>query len=316
MALEMAALLADIKAGDEVIMPSYTFVSTANAFALRGAKIIFADSREDHPNMDERKIEKLIGPKTKAIVVVHYGGVSVDMDTIMSVAKRNNLLVIEDAAQCIDAFYKGRALGTIGDIGCFSFHETKNIHCGEGGFISINNSVLLKRAEIIRNKGTNRAAFSKGEVSKYEWMDIGFSSIPSAITAAFLYAQLEKISEVQEKRALLWKRYHEFLKSLESKGVFLPATPEYSEHNFHIFYLICRNERERKDLIDHLKKHDIHAVFHYQSLHNSPFCKNDDSILLGNAIKYSNSLLRLPLYHDLSIEELDYVCEKINEFYL
>jgi dTDP-4-amino-4,6-dideoxygalactose transaminase len=316
MALEMSSLLADIQPGDEVIMPSYTFVSTANAFALRGAKIIFADSKSNHPNLNESEIEKLITKKTKAIVVVHYAGAAVDMDKIMNIASKNNLLVIEDAAQCIDSFYKGKALGTIGDIGCFSFHETKNIHCGEGGFISINNAVLLNRAEIIRNKGTNRAAFSRGEISKYEWMDIGFSSIPSAIAAGFLYSQLEKIDEVQQKRTELWNQYYDLLKKLEGRGVLLPSVPEYSKHNSHIFYLICNSGEERNNLINYLKDNNIQAVFHYQSLHNSPFNKRYNKTgSLVNAEKLSDSLVRLPLYYDLTLKEVAYICEKVLSFY-
>jgi dTDP-4-amino-4,6-dideoxygalactose transaminase len=316
MALEMSALLADIQPGDEVIMPSYTFVSTANAFALRGAKIIFADSKSNHPNINENEIEKLIGEKTKAIVVVHYAGVAVDMDKIMEIAAKKNLLVIEDAAQCIDSFYKGKALGTIGDIGCFSFHETKNIHCGEGGFISVNNAVLLDRAEIIRNKGTNRAAFSRGEVSKYEWIDVGFSSIPSAIAAGFLYSQLEKIEEVQQKRTELWNQYYDMLKKLEDQGILLPHVPEYSKHNSHIFYLICNNSEERDNLINYLKDNNIQAVFHYQSLHNSPFIrKHNKSGSLVKSEKLSDSLVRLPLYYDLTLKKVAHICEKVLSFY-
>lgn len=316
MALEMAAVLADIQPGDEIIMPSFTFVSTANAFALRGAKIVFADCRNDHPNLNEERIESLITSRTKAIVVVHYGGVAVNMDVIMSVAGKNKLLVIEDAAQCIDSFYNGKALGTIGDIGCFSFHETKNIHCGEGGFIAINKNGLLKRAEIIRNKGTNRAAFSRGEVKKYEWVDIGFSSIPSAITAAFLYAQLEKIIEVSEKRTVLWNRYKTLLAPLADKGLQLPVIPDFSTHNAHIFYLVCKNEPERNELINYLEKNNIQAVFHYQALHCSPFyiIKNGTEAL-PNAEKFSKLLVRLPLYYDLSMNDQDYICKKILEFY-
>lgn len=316
MALEMSAILADIQPGDEVIMPSFTFVSTANAFALRGARIVFADSRKDHPNMDEDQINRLITPKTKAIVVVHYGGVAVNMDVIMSIAKRNNLMVIEDAAACIDSFYNGKALGTIGDIGCFSFHETKNIHCGEGGFIAINNSSLLKRAEIIRNKGTNRSAFSRGEVNRYEWVDLGFSSIPSAITAAFLYSNLEKIDDVGKQRSNLWERYYNCFIKLGNKKIGLPVIPEYSQHNSHVFYLLCQNEIERNNLISYLEKNNIQAVFHYQALHDSPFYKAHHAPGdLPNAYKFSDSLIRLPLYYDLSMESQDLICNKILKFY-
>jgi dTDP-4-amino-4,6-dideoxygalactose transaminase len=315
-ALEMAAVLVDIQPGDEVIVPSYSFVSTVNAFVLRGAKIIFADSRKDHPNLDENEIEKLITSKTKAIVVIHYGGVALNMDMIMNIAKKNNLTVIEDAAQCIDSFYKERALGTIGDIGCFSFHETKNIHCGEGGFISVNNPKMLKRAEIIRNKGTNRPAFLKGEALKYEWMDIGFSTIPSALTVSFLASQLEKIDEVQKQRAFLWNRYYELLTNLKSKNVYLPLIPVYSRQNFHTFYLVCNNESERDDLINFLKMHNIQSVFHYQSLNSSPFYKEaGGSKKMYNAEKFTTSLIRLPLYYSLTTKEVDYICEKVLEYY-
>jgi dTDP-4-amino-4,6-dideoxygalactose transaminase len=316
MALEMAAVLIDIQSGDEIIMPSFTFVSSANAFVLRGAKIIFADSKSDHPNIDEDKIEKLISGKTRAILVMHYGGVAVDMDKIKKIARKNNLYIIEDAAQCIDAFYKGQALGSIGDIGCFSFHETKNIHCGEGGFLSVNNDALLNRAETIRNKGTNRAEFLRGNASKYEWMDIGFSSIPSAITAAFLFSQLKKINEVQKRRKVLWNLYSARLMKLINKGIRFAEIPEFSNHNSHIFFIICRDEKERNDLINYFKKNHIQAVFHYQSLHNSPFYRSiSGDIVLPNADKYSSSLIRLPLYYDLSENEIELICSKLEEFY-
>lgn len=316
MALEISALLFNIQTGDEIIMPSYTYVSTANAFAIRGAKIVFIDSSMENPNLDETAITALITEKTKAIVAVHYAGVAVNMDVIMAIAKKNNLLVIEDAAQCIDSFYNGKALGTIGDIACFSFHETKNIHCGEGGFISINNPAMLNRAEIIRNKGTNRAAFSRGEVSKYEWMDIGFSSTPSGISAAFLYAQLEKIEIVQKKRIQLWKAYFKNLSLLQNKNILLPQIPSYASINAHIFYLVCRNESERNNLLNFLKINKIQAVFHYQSLHNSPFYKiKHDGRSLPNCERYSQCLVRLPLYFDLSMKEVEYVCNKIKNFY-
>ena len=316
-ALEMSALLIDIKPGDEVIMPSYTFVSTANAFALRGASIVFIDSKDENPNMDEKRIEALVTSKTKAIVVVHYAGISCDFSIIKAIAKKHNLFIIEDAAQCIDAFYHDSPLGTIGDIACFSFHETKNIHCGEGGFIVINNLNLLNRAEVIRNKGTNRSAFEKGEVAKYEWTDLGFSSIPSSISAAFLYAQLEKIDLVQKKRLKLWKCYYKKLKLLQkSKQIQLPIIPDYASNNAHIFYFICASSDERNELIEFLKMNDIQAVFHYQSLHNSPFYKlKHGNRPLNNADKYSQRLVRLPLFYDLSIKEQDHICLKVIEFY-
>ena len=317
MALEISALLADIQPGDEVILPSYTYVSTANAFALRGAKLIFVDSKNAHPNMDETLIESLITDKTKAIVLVHYAGVSADFSIIQTIAKKYNLLLIEDAAQCIDGYYNSSPLGTIGDIACFSFHETKNIHCGEGGFIAINNPSLFTKAEIIRNKGTNRSAFAKGEVSKYEWIDLGFSSMPSAISAAFLFSQLEKIEKVQKKRLKLWKNYLKKLKPLQkSKHIQLPVIPKFASNNAHIFYFTCSSEKERNDLIKFLDSNGIQAVFHYQSLHVSPYYKSkhgDRS--LPNADKYSQCLVRMPLFYDLKAEEQEFICSKVIEFY-
>lgn len=317
MALEMAAVLADIQPGDEVIMPSYTFVSTANAFALRGAKIVFIDSKSEHPNMDEKSIESLITERTKAIVVVHYAGVSCDLSVIQEIAKRRKLLIIEDAAQSINSFYNNIPLGSIGDIACFSFHETKNVHCGEGGFIAINDPKLLERTEMIRNKGTNRSAFMKGELNKYEWVDLGFSSMPSAITAAFLYAQLGKIDQVQKRRTKLWKNYYKLLKPLQrSDQIQLPLIPEYASNNAHIFYFVCRSEEERNDLIRFLKANNIQAVFHYQSLHNSPYYSSKhDGRVLPNAERYTRCLLRLPLFYDLTSKEQDLIVSKVNEFY-
>jgi dTDP-4-amino-4,6-dideoxygalactose transaminase len=317
MALEMSALLATILPGDEVIMPSYTYVSTANAFALRGAKIVFVDSKADHPDMDENGIEQLITPQTKAIVVVHYAGVACDMDKIMSLALKHNLLVIEDAAQCIDSYYNKRALGTIGDIACFSFHETKNIHCGEGGFIAINTMNLAARTEVIRNKGTNRSAFTRGDVTKYEWTDLGYSSMPSAITAAFLYSQLQNIDKVQKRRVKLWKNYYKKLKVLQGvHQIQLPVIPKYASNNAHIFYFVCSSAEERKSLIDYLKKNDIQAVFHYQSLHSSPFYKGKhDGRALHNADRYSECLIRLPLFYDMTTNEQELICAKVIEFY-
>lgn len=317
MALEMAALIADIRLGDEVILPSYTFVSTANAFALRGAKLIFADSQDQHPNMDATQLEKLISNKTKAIVVVHYAGVANDFSTILEIARKYNLIIIEDAAQCIDAYYLDKPLGTIGDISCFSFHETKNIHCGEGGFIAINTEKLIQKTEIVRNKGTNRSAFAKGEVSKYEWIDLGFSAIPSSIAAAFLFSQLEKIDKVQKKRLKLWRNYFKKLKPLHKlKQIELPVIPKYASNNAHIFYFVCSSNDERNELITFLKKEGIQAVFHYQSLHSSPFYKlKHDGRNLPNSDKYSERLVRLPLFYDLNAEEQELISSKIIEFY-
>lgn len=317
MALEIAALVIDIQSGDEVILPSYTYVSTANAFALRGAKLVFVDSKSNHPNMDEKLIESLITDKTKAIVLVHYSGISCDFSVIQDLAKKHNLFIIEDAAQCIDAYYLDSPIGTLGDIACFSFHETKNIHCGEGGFIAINNPSLLEKTEIIRNKGTNRTAFTKGEVSKYEWINLGFSSMPSAISAAFLFSQLEKIEKVQKKRLKLWKNYFKKLKPLQKlKKIQLPVIPEYSSNNAHIFYFVCATEKERNDLIKFLDSNGIQAVFHYQSLHASPYYKSKHGERdLPNADKYSQCLLRLPLFYDLKTEEQEFICSKVIEFY-
>jgi dTDP-4-amino-4,6-dideoxygalactose transaminase len=316
MALEMAAVLLDIGEGDEVIMPSYTYVSTANAFALRGAKIVFADSKSDHPGIDENKIEKLITEKTKAIVLVHYAGTACDMKLVKEIAGRHKLMVIEDAAQCIDAYYNDSPLGSIGDIGCFSFHETKNIHCGEGGFISINNPKLIERAETLRNKGTNRSAFLRGEVNRYEWTDLGFSSVPTSLTAAFLLPQLKNIDLVQKRRNMLWKKYEKALSPLAKKNMLLPLVPGYASNNAHMFYLVCRNEDERAALIKYLKEKNIQAVFHYQALHRSPYFKDKyKGADLSNADRYSECLVRLPLFYELSNKELEMVCRQVLGFF-
>lgn len=316
-ALEMAAILANIAPGDEVIMPSYTFVSTANAFVLRGAKIIFADSRSDHPGIDEASIEMLITPKTKAIVVVHYAGVACDMDIIMEIAHRHQLLVIEDAAQAIDSFYKNKALGGIGHLGAFSFHETKNIQCGEGGMLTINEERFIQRAEIIREKGTNRSAFFRGEVDKYGWVDIGSSFLPSEITAAFLFAQLENISRIQEQRKQIWNRYQDALKPLADAGRFrLPVIPEFATNNAHMFYLTVPSLEERTALIQHMKTRDTFPVFHYLSLHKSPYYQaQHDGRVLKNSDAFADQLIRLPLYFDLSQAEQGQVIEAISSFY-
>ncbi len=317
-ALEMSALLLDIKPGDQVIMPSFTFVSTANAFILRGAYIHFADSRADQPNIDETSIEELINEKTKAIVPVHYAGIAVDMDKIMDIAKRHNLYVVEDAAQAIDSFYKGRPLGSIGDLGAFSFHETKNIISGEGGLLAVNNPDFVHRAEIIWEKGTNRAAFFRGEVDKYGWVDIGSSYLPSEIIAAFLFAQLEHLQEIQSKRKALWQRYYDNLKVLENKGIIhLPIIPEYATNNAHMFYILTESLDIRTKLIEHLKSKGIHAVFHYLPLHLSPYYRDKhDGRPLPNAVRYSETLLRLPMYYELTFDEVDYICEQIKNFFL
>lgn len=310
-ALEMAAILLDIVAGDEVILPSFTFVSTANAFMLRGAKLVFCDSENEHPNIDAKQIESLITQKTKAIVVVHYAGISCDMISITALAEKYNLFVIEDAAQAINSFHiseKGdkRAIGSFGDLSTFSFHETKNIISGEGGMLVINNANLIPRAEIIWEKGTNRKAFSKGEVSKYDWVDIGSSFLPSEMIAAYLWGQLENIDKIQDKRSELWDSYYFKLKTwAEIHGIEIPNIPKYSSNNYHIFYLICINEKQRNKLIEHLRKNKILAVFHYQSLHKSQFFKdNHDGRILKNAEKFSDCLLRLPMFYELNNEEV------------
>ena len=316
-ALEMAAILIDTKAGDEIIMPSYTFVSTANAFVLRGAKIVFADSNSINPNINANTIESLITAKTKAIVVVHYAGIACDMDAVMDIAKKHNLLVIEDAAQAIDSFYKAKPLGSIGHLAAFSFHETKNIISGEGGMLVINDEQFIKRAEIIREKGTNRSQFFRGEIDKYDWVDIGSSFLPSELTAAFLFAQLENIELIQKKRLGIWKRYNEELLILEKSGkIALPKIPNYATNNAHIFYIICSSIKERTALINKLKQDGILAVFHYISLHSSPFYKKQNAdVVLENADKYTNCLVRLPLFYDLKYKEQSVVINSILDFY-
>jgi len=313
-ALEMAAILCDIKPGDEVIMPSYTFVSTANAFVLHGARIVFCDSKSYHPSIDEYKIEELITPKTKAIVPVHYAGTACDMDKIMTIANRHNILVVEDAAQAIDNYYTGedsikKTLGSIGHLAAFSFHETKNVISGEGGMLVINDPQFEKRAEIIWEKGTNRAAFFRGEIDKYGWVDKGSSFLPSEIIAAFLFAQLEKI---QARRIETWNRYYNGLKIIENYGIGLPYIPDFSGNNAHMFYLVCPSLEARTKLIEHLKNNDIYTVFHYLSLHKSVFYNTQyKGKELPNSDLYSDCLLRLPLFFELSNAEIDFVIEKI-----
>lgn len=318
-ALEMCALLADIQPGDEVIIPSYTFVSTANAFALRGAKIVFADSHIKQPNIDENQIEALITEKTKAIVVVHYAGVACNMDKIKEISKKHNLFLIEDAAQAIDSFYLSQgetlALGSIGDFAAFSFHETKNIISGEGGMITINDEKYILRAEIIREKGTNRSAFFRGEIDKYGWVDVGSSYLPSDINAAFLFAQIEKIDEIQNKRKQIWNLYYDILSSISSK-VILPFIPNYATNNAHMFYLVVNSLTERDELISKLKSKDILSVFHYQSLHKSKFFENKhDGRILANSDRFTDCLLRLPLYFELSLKQVEMIANEIIDFY-
>ena len=315
-ALEMAAILCDIQPGDEVIVPSYTFVSSALAFVRAGAKIVFADSMERSPNIDAERIEDLITPKTKAIVPVHYAGVACDMDRIMEIADRHELLVVEDAAQAIDSFYKGRPLGGIGHLAAFSFHETKNIISGEGGLLVINDERFVRRAEILWEKGTNRAEFFRGEVNKYGWCDTGSSFLPSEIIAAFLWAQLEELDTIQNKRKALWNRYYSCLKPLADKGLFrLPDIPDYATNNAHMFYLVCHSLEERSALIKRLKENDIQAVFHYLSLHSSPYYQaRHDGRELPICDRYSDCLVRLPLFYDLDIETVDVICHALECF--
>jgi dTDP-4-amino-4,6-dideoxygalactose transaminase len=302
-ALEMCAILANIEQGDEVIIPSFTFVSTALAFVRQGAKIIFADSYVDNPNIDPDKIEALITVKTKAIVVVHYAGIACDMDKIMLLADKYNLLVIEDAAQAIDSFYKGKALGSIGHLAAFSFHETKNIISGEGGMLVVNDLELTQRAEIIWEKGTNRAEFFRGEVNKYGWVDTGSSFLPSEIIAAFLWAQIENINKIQEQRLKNWNFYEENLKKWASKNQFkIMSYPDYATNNGHMFYLICDSLKQRTNFIDYLKNNDILAVFHYISLHSSPFyLEKHDGRILPNSDFFTDTLVRLPMYYELDV---------------
>jgi dTDP-4-amino-4,6-dideoxygalactose transaminase len=305
-ALEMAAILLDIQSGDEVIMPSYTFVSTANAFVLRGAKIVFADSMDSNPNLDANSIEALITPKTKAIVPVHYAGIACDMDAIMDLAAKYNLFVVEDAAQAIDSYYTGKdgikkPLGGIGHLAAFSFHETKNIISGEGGMLVVNDPQFVQRAEIIWEKGTNRSSFFRGEVDKYGWVDVGSSFLPSEIVAAFLWAQLEHLDEIQNKRKSIWNQYWEGLNPLQERGIFkLPYVPEYATNNAHMFFIICKDIEQRTQLIEKLKENKIHAVFHYLSLHKSPFYQDKhNGRHLPQTDFYSDTLLRLPFYYEL-----------------
>ena len=316
-ALEMAAILLDIKEGDEVIAPSYTFVSTVNAFVLRGAKIVFADSGTDNPNIDAETIEALITDKTKVIVPIHYAGISCDMAKIMALANKYNLFVVEDAAQAIDSFYNQKPLGSIGHMAAFSFHETKNIISGEGGMLVINDERFMNRAEIIREKGTNRSSFFRGEVDKYGWVDIGSSFLPSDIIAAFLYAQLENLDDIQNKRKQIWNYYYNGLEVLQIEGKLkLPKLPYYATNNAHMFFIQCLDLNERTDLINYLKDIGIYAVFHYLSLHKSPFYINKYSgEELINADLYSDTLLRLPLYYELKENDIIRITDAIITFY-
>ena len=317
-ALEMAAILCDIQPGDEVIVPSYTFVSSALAFVRAGAKIVFVDSMQNNPNIDAEELEALITPRTKAIVPVHYAGVACDMDRIMEIANRHNILVVEDAAQAIDSYYKGRPLGSIGHMSAFSFHETKNIIAGEGGMLCINDERFIRRAEIIWEKGTNRAEFFRGEVNKYGWVDTGSSFLPSEVIAAFLWAQLENLDDIQSRRKHLWELYYTSLLPIvnrQSPNLALPNLPEYATNSAHMFYLVCDSLEQRTALIKHLKDNGVLAVFHYLSLHSSPYYsdKHDGRALL-ECDRYADCLVRLPMYYDLKDEEVVEICKLIKRY--
>lgn len=317
-ALEMCAILSDVKPGDEVIVPSYTFVSSALAFVRQGCRIVFADSMDRNPNLDAEKLELLITPRTKVIVPVHYAGVACDMDKIMEIANRHNLLVVEDAAQAIDSYYKGRPLGSIGHMAAFSFHETKNIISGEGGLLAINDERFIRRSEIIWEKGTNRSEFYRGMVNKYGWCDTGSSFLPSEVISAFLWAQLENMESIQRRRKDIWGQYYEGLEPLSEKGFFrMPDMPDYATNNAHMFYLVCRSYEERTKLIAYLKERNIQAVFHYLSLHESEYYKNnyEDRPSLPNCDLYADCLLRLPLFYELTDEQVKYIIETIGRFF-
>ncbi len=338
-ALEMCAMLCDLQPGDEVIVPSYTFVSTALAFLREGAKVVFADSGKNNPNIDPALIESLITPRTKVIAPVHYAGIACDMDAIMAIAHRHNLLVVEDAAQALDSYYKGRALGGIGHLAAISFHETKNITAGgEGGLLIINDERFIRRAEILWEKGTNRAEFFRGEVNKYGWVDMGSSFLPAEINAAFLWAQLEHLDEIQDKRKQLWNRYWELLSPLAVRGegsgdrVFsLPEIPDYATNNAHMFYLVFPDLEKRTKFIAYLKEHGIQSVFHYLSLHQSTYYKrllerdsslalrgkgSWDRVFLLECDRYADCLVRLPMFYDLTIEQVGEICDVITTYFV
>lgn len=313
-ALEMCAILADIQPGDEVIVPSYTFVSTALAFVRQGAKIVFADSCPDNPNIDATRIEELITSNTKAIVPVHYAGVACDMDPIMDLARKYNLLVIEDAAQAIDSYYKGKPLGSIGHLAAFSFHETKNIISGEGGMLAINDERFIRRAEIIWEKGTNRAEFFRGEVNKYGWVDTGSSFLPSEVIAAFLWAQLENLENIQLRRKELWNRYNDALLKVALPNITLPNIPDYATNNAHMYYLVCQSLEQRTELIKRLKENEILAVFHYLALHNSEYYRDKhDGRNLNNTDRFADCLVRLPMFYELTNAQIDKIVQIISE---
>ena len=323
-ALEMCAMLCNLNPGDEVIVPSYTFVSTALAFLREGAKIVFADSMKRNPNMDAETIESLITPRTKVIAPVHYAGVACDMDVIMAIAEKYNLIVVEDAAQAIDSYYKGRPLGSIGHLAAFSFHETKNVTAGgEGGLLVVNDERFARRAEIIWEKGTNRAEFFRGEVNKYGWVDMGSSFLPAEINAAFLWAQLENLDEIQSKRKQLWNRYYERLSLLgenlrKEAGIApfaLPNIPDYATNNAHMFYLVFPSLERRTEFIKYMKEHGVLTPFHYLALHQSEFYHNKhDGRMLPECDRYADTLVRLPMFYDLDIEQAENICKLIREY--
>lgn len=316
-ALEMAAVLLNLAPGDEVIAPSFTFPTTVIPFLRQGAKIVFADSSAENPNLDVSAIAPLITEKTKALIVVHYAGIACEMDTVLALAKKHGLFVIEDAAQAVNSYYNETPLGKLGHLGTFSFHEQKNICAGEGGLLAVNDPQFFARSEIIRDKGTNRAQFFRGEVDKYTWVDIGSSYLPSELNAAFLYGQLENLATIQAKRLSIWNRYFEGLKSLADQGYFqLPYLPSYATNNSHMFYLVCQSLNQRSELIAYLKQWGINAIFHYQPLHSSPFYKKlHGDRPLPHCDRYSNCLVRLPLFCDLSMESVDWIIEKVTAFF-
>lgn len=318
-ALEMCAMLCDLKPGDEVIVPSYTFVSTALAFLREGATVVFADSMDNNPNLDAEKLESLITSNTRVIAPVHYAGVACDMDTIMAVAEKYNLIVVEDAAQAVDSFYKGKALGGVGHLGAFSFHETKNITAGgEGGLLVINDDRFVRRSEILWEKGTNRAEFFRGAVNKYGWVDMGSSFLPAEINAAFLWAQLENLVEIQSKRKMLWEQYLSGLQGLAAQGLIrLPQIPDYATNNGHMFYIVCRNLEERSGLIKFLKEHEITAPFHYLSLHKSEYYLNHSDLRpeLPNCDMFADCLVRMPMFYELELEQVNYIVKTVAEYY-
>ena len=316
-ALEMAAILCDIQPGDEVILPSFSFMSTANAFLLRGANVVFADTLEDVPNIDPAQIERLITPKTRVIVVPHYSGLACEMDRIMELAEQHNLLVVEDAAHAVQSYYKDEPLGSIGHLGTFSFHETKNIISGEGGMLAVNHEPFLDRAEIIWEKGTNRAAFHRGEVDKYEWIDIGSSFLPSDVIAALLYTQIKRFRKIQRRRKWIWWEYHEQLAPLEERGSLKrPVIPEHATVNGNMFFITLPNRSQRDALLDHLRKAGIQALFHYFPLHTSPYFKDKyNGPELPNTQRFSDTILRLPFYHSLKKREIKYIVKKISDFF-